>query len=47
MRCPYCHEDRLIERIGGQWFCRVCAKTWDPENTPQNPVKLFLFALNP
>jgi hypothetical protein len=29
-RCPYCGEDRLVERdpVGGLYVCVVCAKTW-------------------
>jgi len=27
MRCPYCGEDRLIERTtSGWWYCNVCGK---------------------
>ncbi len=41
MRCPYCKEDRLIERLGAQWFCQVCAKTWPLENTPETLSSFF------
>ena len=27
--CPFCSEDRLVERIGRLvWFCAVCAHLW-------------------
>jgi len=27
-RCPHCGEDRMIEKIGTDWFCNVCAYSW-------------------
>ena len=26
--CPYCGEDRQIERDGPHWFCNVCGRIW-------------------
>ena len=32
MRCPHCGSDeRYLERYGGRWFCRVCARDWQVE----------------
>jgi hypothetical protein len=28
MRCIYCGEDRLIERIPPWWYCSVCGRAW-------------------
>ena len=41
MSCPYCKEDRLLERIGDQWFCQVCAKTWRAINEPKTLSSVF------
>lgn len=34
LRCPYCHEDRLVElvKVGGQWqmHCLVCGRSSPP-----------------
>ena len=27
-RCPWCGEQRLVERVGGVWYCAVCALSW-------------------
>jgi hypothetical protein len=29
-RCPWCHEERLVERDPrtGDLFCAVCGRTW-------------------
>jgi hypothetical protein len=29
-RCPWCHEDVLVERdpVSRQFVCLVCARTW-------------------
>jgi ribosomal protein L37AE/L43A len=42
-RCPYCHEETLIERIGTHWFCQVCAKTWRAEAARSQVDRLNLF----
>jgi formylmethanofuran dehydrogenase subunit E len=26
--CRKCGEDRLTEKIGAQWVCKVCAHHW-------------------
>lgn len=26
--CPHCGEDRLVEQVGLQMVCMVCALTW-------------------
>ena len=26
--CPRCQEDRLIEAVGGAYFCNVCGQSW-------------------
>lgn len=31
MTCPFCGEDRNVEKIGLRWFCRVCAKVWSDQ----------------
>lgn len=40
--CPYCGETREVEPITvrGQiryWFCRVCARSWTPEESKRCP----------
>lgn len=44
MTCPHCNEDRLVERIGHQWFCQVCSKTWraiDEQKPPPRPLLII------
>jgi ribosomal protein L37AE/L43A len=43
MRCPYCKEETLVERIGAQWFCQVCAKTWRAKAARSQIDRLNLF----
>ena len=38
--CPKCGEYRLVERIGAQWFCQVCATAWPARNERRLLVSL-------
>lgn len=31
--CPYCGEDRRVERIRHEWFCECCGKSWKAQPT--------------
>jgi hypothetical protein len=28
VECPFCGEDRNVERDGPKWICAVCSKEW-------------------
>jgi ribosomal protein L37AE/L43A len=28
LRCPFCGEERQIEKVAGVWLCLTCSKQW-------------------
>jgi hypothetical protein len=36
--CPHCGETDLTERVGREWFCNVCGKTWSAPQAHEVPA---------